>query len=185
VDADQVADLARQLCEAYSWEALDPGVSEPTLKKAEDGYAIVVLPRDQEEEPFRSLKLIDAVALGPVLMVAFTWADGQDDETVYLMPLDMRDVTVNMHDEIAVSAFLMRHIEFSLGGPRDSWESARGATLSPHLVLVRSCVAAEPDGPDAAERGAAVEYERPPGEAQWFVKDYGYLVQPPDDAADD
>jgi hypothetical protein len=36
--------------------------------------------REQMFEPFRSLHLLDAVALGDILVVTFRWDDGNDDE---------------------------------------------------------------------------------------------------------
>lgn len=131
MNPQDVAELARLFRETYCWEALDPGVWEPTLR---DGA--VVLPRDQMWEPLRSFKLIDAVGMGPILVITFTWADGVDDYTVYLMPLDMRGVPVDMSDPITVDTFLSHHLEWSLGGPRETWKD-RTTPLGPSLVLVR------------------------------------------------
>lgn len=168
MNPQDVAELARLFRETYSWEALDPGVSAATLQ---DGA--VVLPRDQMWEPLRSFKLIDAVATGPILLVMFTWADGEDDDTVYLMPLDMRSVPLEMGDPISVDTFLSHHLEWTLGGPRDAW-ARRTVALTPHLVLVRSWYAPDPSGSEPAE-----EYPVPTADelatAQWFVADYSHL----------
>lgn len=40
------------------------------------------------------------------------------------MPLDGRDVTLDLTDDIAVTTFLSHHLEFTIGGPRESWEVA-------------------------------------------------------------
>ena len=87
-------------------------------------------------EPFRSFHLLDAVALGHILVVTFRWDDGNDDGTIFLMPLDTRDVDLDMDDNIAVRAFVDHHLSWTLGGPRESGEP--GTTLlSPRLAVVR------------------------------------------------
>jgi hypothetical protein len=110
-------------------------VSEPTLVETASGSRALVLPRDQQPEPLRSLRLVDAVAVGATLVVTFTWADGTDDETVYLMPLDARDLDLDIDDPTVVTRFLLRHIEHTLGGPRDSWAS-RSTMISARLSVV-------------------------------------------------
>ncbi|WP_214406198.1 hypothetical protein [Pseudonocardia lacus] len=98
VEPAQVADLAAMIRRDYSPAALDPGVSEPTLVEAADGSRALVLPRDQQPEPLRSLRLVDAAAVGSTLVVTFTWEAGTDDDTVYLMPLDARDLDLDLDD---------------------------------------------------------------------------------------
>ena len=131
----QVAELATMIRRDYSPTALDPGVSEPTLVEDADGSRALVLPRDQKPEPLRSLRLVDVAAVGSTLVVTFTWADGSDDDTVYLMSLDARDLDLDLDDPTVVSRFLLRHIEHTLGGPRDSW-APRSTMISPRLSVV-------------------------------------------------
>jgi hypothetical protein len=135
--ADEVEVLARLLRESYSPEQLDAGVSEPTVVDLADGSRAVVLPRDQMFEPYRSFRLIDAAACGTTLVVTFSWDDGHDDGMIFLMPLDGRDVELDLRDNIAVTTFFSRFLEFTLGGPRESWEAARSTPLSPRLAVVR------------------------------------------------
>lgn len=133
---EDAAVLAALLKEHYSPERLDTGVSEPTLVTADDGFKVLVLPREQMFEPFRSFHLLDAVALGPVLVVTFRWDDGNDDGTIFLMPLDTRDIELDMDSDVAVTTFVDHHLSFTLGGPRESWEP--GSTLlSSRLAVVR------------------------------------------------
>lgn len=105
----QVAELAAMIKRDYSAAALDPGVSEPTVVEAADGSRALVLPRDQQPEPLRSLRLVDAAAVGATLVLTFTWADGTDGDTVYLMPLDARDLDLDLDDPTVVTRFLLRH----------------------------------------------------------------------------
>lgn len=56
----QVAELIKR---DYSPAALNPGVPGPTVVEAVDGSRAVVLPREQQPEPPRSLRLVDAVAV--------------------------------------------------------------------------------------------------------------------------
>jgi len=137
MDVAQVAALAELVRNTYSPERLDTGVSEPTVVELADGSRAVALPREQMFEPYRSMHLIDAAALGTTLVIAFRWDDGQDDATIYLMPLDARDVELDMSDDVSVTTFISHHLEFTLGGPRESWEAARTTPLSPHLSVVR------------------------------------------------
>lgn len=134
--ADVVA-LAEQVREHFAPDRLDPGLREPTLVEREDGSRSLVLPRDQMFEPYRSFHLLDAVAVGNILVITFRWDDGADDGTIFLMPLDTRDTELDMADNIAVSTFLSHHIEFTLGGPRESWERARTTPLGPRFAVVR------------------------------------------------
>ena len=131
-----VAVLASLLKEHYAPERLETGVSEPTVVEVKNGFRALLMPREQMFEPFRSLHLLDAVALGHILVVTFRWDDGNDDGTIFLMPLDTRDVELDMDDNIAVRAFVDHHLSWTLGGPRESWEP--GSTLlSPRLAVVR------------------------------------------------
>lgn len=129
-----LAELVRQ---TYTPERLDTGLSEPTVVELADGSRAVALPRDQMFEPYRSFRLIDAAALGTTLVITFHWDDGTDDGTVFVMPLDGRDVTLDLADDIGVTTFLSHHLEFTLGGPRESWEAARSTPLSRRMVAVR------------------------------------------------
>lgn len=128
--------LAALLKEHYSPDSLETGVSEPTMVPGEDGFEVLVLPREQMFEPFRSFHLLDAVALGPLLLVTFRWDDGTDDGTIFLMPLDTRDVELDMDDDIAVTTFVDHHVSWTLGGPRESWEP-QSLLLSPRLAVVQ------------------------------------------------
>jgi hypothetical protein len=131
VEAADVASLADLVREHYAPDRLDPGASEPTVIEHDDGSKSLTLPRDQNVEPYRSFRLLKAEAVGTVLVITFRWDDGADDGTVFLMPLDAREVTMDMNDNIAVSMFLLHHIEFTLGGPRESWERARSTPFGP------------------------------------------------------
>jgi hypothetical protein len=137
VDTATVAELAALIRETYSPSALDTGVTEPTVVESSDGFRAVVRPRAQMEEPLRSLQLIDAAAVGSILVVTFSWDDGTGDDTIYLMPLDTRDLDVNMSDSVTVTSFLIQHIEHTLGGPRESWEAARSTPISRRMAVVR------------------------------------------------
>jgi hypothetical protein len=136
VRAADAAALASLLKEHYAPERLETGVSEPTVVEDENGFRALVLPREQMFEPFRSLHLLDAVALGPILIVTFRWDDGADDGTVFLMPLDTRDIELDMDDDIAVTTFVDHHLSWTLGGPRESWEPTT-TLVSPRLAVVR------------------------------------------------
>lgn len=132
-----VARLASMLREDYSSERLETGVSEPTVVEGEDGFKVLALPREQMFEPFRSLHLLDAVALGDILVVTFRWDDGNDAGTIFLMPLDTRDIELDMHSDTFVTTFVDHHLSWTLGGPRDSWEPERATRLSDRLAVVR------------------------------------------------
>jgi hypothetical protein len=137
MESAHVAELATLVRESYSVAALDPGVTEPTIVEAANGFRSIALPRDQQVEPLRSLRLIDATAMDTVLVITFGWDDGTDDRTVYLMPFDARDLDLDLDltDEIAVSTFLLQHIEHTLGGPRDTWAS-RSTMISTGLSVI-------------------------------------------------
>jgi hypothetical protein len=137
VDAADVKVLAELVMETYSPEQLDSGVNEPTIVELADGSRAVALPRSQMFEPYRSLRVIDAAALGTTLVIAFRWDDGRDDGTIFVMPLDGREIALDLADETAVTTFLTHHFEFTLGGPRESWEPARSFPLSRRLAVVR------------------------------------------------
>jgi hypothetical protein len=137
MDDDAVRTLAEEIRASYAPERLETGVREPTVVELPDGSRAVTLPRDQMFEPYRSFRLIDAAALGGTLVVAFSWDDGRDDGTVFVMPLDCRNVDLDVSDEFTVTTFLTRFLEFTLGGPRESWEPARSTPLGPRLAIVR------------------------------------------------
>lgn len=132
-----VAALAQLVREHFAPGQLNPDVSEPTVVEHDDGSRSLVLPRGQMFEPYRSFRLLDAAAVGSVLVITFHWEDGADDGTIFLMPLDTRDIDLDMADNIAVSTFVSHHIEFTLGGPRESWERARTTPLGPRFAVVR------------------------------------------------
>lgn len=104
--AGVVAESARLLREHYSPAALDPGVTESTLVENERGHRALVLPRAEQDEPYRSFSLIDAAALGSTLVVTFTWEDDAPDGTVFLLPYDTRGLDLDMRDNIAVTTFV-------------------------------------------------------------------------------
>lgn len=137
VRASDVAELARVLRADYRPESLDTGVTEPTVVDVDDGFRAVALPRAESPEPYRSFQLVDAAALGDTLVVTFTWDDGADDGTVFVMPIDGRDVELDINDDAAATTFLNHLLEFTLGGARVEWEAARATPLSPRLAVVR------------------------------------------------
>lgn len=137
MDVADVARLAELVRVQYSPDQLDPGVTQPTVVELDDGSRSLVVPRDQMVEPYRSFRLIDAAAVGSILIITFQWDDGADDGTIFLMPLDTRDIELDLADNIAVSMFLLHHLEFTLGGPRESWERARTTPLGPRFAVVR------------------------------------------------
>jgi hypothetical protein len=137
MDVDAVRTLAEVIRTSYAPEQLETGVREPTVVDLPDGSRAITLPRDQMFEPYRSFQLIDAAALGETLVVAFSWDDGNSDDTVFVMPLDCRNVELDVRDEFAVTNFITRFLEFTLGGPRESWEAARSTPLGPGFAVVR------------------------------------------------
>lgn len=141
MDVKDVAELAALVREKYSPEALAPVAEQPTRDESEsevhpDGWWVHELPSKDELQPWLSFRLIDAVAMGTTLVITFWWDDGTDDETIYLMPLDTRDVDLDMSSDIAVKMFLLHHMEFTLGGPRRGWEP-RTILLAPSFAVVR------------------------------------------------
>src|SRR5690606_15735766 len=62
-DAHAVRALADEIRASYAPEQLDTGVREPTVVHLPDGFRTVTLPGEQVFEPYRSFRLIDAVAL--------------------------------------------------------------------------------------------------------------------------
>lgn len=129
--------LARVLREHYSTAALDPGVDEPTVVEDDDGFRRLVVPREDQTEPWRSFVLLDARAVGPVLTVVFRWDDGADDGTVFVLPVDVRGVELDVADDRAVTTFLTHLLEFTLGGERRTWEAARSTPLGSRFTVVR------------------------------------------------
>lgn len=123
--------------DTYSPAVLETGITELTVIELPDRSCAIALPRDQQEEPLRSLHLLDAAALGPILVVTFSWDDDTGDDTIYLMPLDTRDLALDLSHDISVSTFIIRHVEHTLGGPRESWEAARSTPLSSRFAVVR------------------------------------------------
>ncbi|MGI9003347.1 MAG: hypothetical protein ACR2GH_17100 [Pseudonocardia sp.] len=142
MDVTQVRALAELVRETYSPEQLDPGVSEPTVVELADDSRAVALPREQMFEPYRSLRLIDAAAVGTTLVITFHWDDGQDDGTIYLMPLDGRDVELDLSDDIAVTTFLSHNPEFTLGGSRKAGMQREPRHSAP---TCRWCARGRPD----------------------------------------
>lgn len=118
-------------------ECLETGVTERTIVENEHGFREYRVPRSQMFEPYRSLHLLDAVALGDVLVVTFRWDDGHDDGTIFLMPLDTRDVEADMHSDTFVRTFADHHLSWTLGGPRESREPARAPRIGERLAVVR------------------------------------------------
>ncbi|MET0191101.1 MAG: hypothetical protein ABW212_19030 [Pseudonocardia sediminis] len=135
--ASEVAEMARLMRESYRPEQLDPGLARPAVVDLERGFRAVAVPRADAPEPYRSFRLIDAAALDTVLVVTFTWDDGADDGTVFVLPVDGRDVELDIRDGVAVTTFLNHLLEFTLGGPRDAWEPARTTPIGPRLSVVR------------------------------------------------
>ena len=110
--------MAALLRATFNDAELDTGVHEPTVVESADGFRAVVLPRDQMPEPLRSFHLVDAVAIGTTIVVVFTWAEDQD---VFVMPFDARDVEVDPADDITTRTLVSQLVEFTLGGPREIW----------------------------------------------------------------
>jgi hypothetical protein len=136
MDHADVRLLATTIREGFAPESLDHGVTEPTLMQQPDGFMALVEPRDQMTEPYRSIHLLDAVATGDILVITFRWDDG-DDGTVFLMPLDTRDVQVDLSDDIFVRHFVDQHLHFTLGAAREVWEPERATRISERLSVVR------------------------------------------------
>jgi hypothetical protein len=131
---DRAQVIAERLRNTYGEASLDTGVTEPTVVEETDGSRLLVLPREQMPEPLRSLRLIDAAAVGATLVATFRWGD---DDTVFVLPYDTRDLEVDLGDEITVRTFLTQFVEHTLGGPRESWEAARSTPISRRLAVVR------------------------------------------------
>lgn len=134
MDQSRTAALAAVVRRTYCDEALDTGVTEPTVVQEPDGSRSLVMPRNQMPEPLRSLHLIDAVAVGATLVTTFHWGD---DDTVFLLPYDTREADLDIDDDTTVRTFVTRLVEHTLGGPRDSWEAARSTPVSRRLTVVR------------------------------------------------
>lgn len=129
--AQVIADLLR---DTYGDASLDTGVTEPTIVQEADGSRSLALPRDRMPEPLRSMHLLDAAALGTTVVATFRWGD---DDTVFVLPYDTRDLDVDLGDEITVRTFLAQLVEHTLGGPRESWQAARSTPISRRLTVVR------------------------------------------------
>jgi hypothetical protein len=132
VDRAQV--IAELLRDTYGEASLDTGVTEPTVVQEADGSRSLVLPRDRMPEPLRSLHLIGAAAIGTTLVATFRWGE---DDTVFVLPYDTRDLDADVEDTITVRTFLTQLVEHTLGGPRESWEAARSTPVSRRLAVVR------------------------------------------------
>jgi hypothetical protein len=137
VKSIDVAELARLLREHYSWAALDPGVTEATVVENEHGDRALLVPRAVMDEPYRSFCLIDASALDTTLVITFRWQDDAPDDTIFLLPYDTRGLDLDIRDNIAVTTFLNHLLEFTLGGPRPSWEAARSTPFGQRFAVVR------------------------------------------------
>jgi hypothetical protein len=138
VDHADVARLATMIREDYAPARLEPGVAEPTVVQRDDGSYDRLVPRHQMIEPYRSLHLLDAAALGDVLVVTFRWDDGDDDGTIFLLPLDTRDVEIDLDDDVFVRDFVDHHLVWTLGGPRATWETQRATRVGERLAVVRA-----------------------------------------------
>jgi hypothetical protein len=137
MNAVEASELARYVRENFSWEALDLGVTEPTIVNW-DSAPSLSLPREQMFEPYRSFRLLDAASVGSVVVISFAWgAPVEDDGQVYLLPLDVRDLTIDISDDAALYTWVSHRIEFTLGGPRESWESSRAIEIGEKLSVVR------------------------------------------------
>ena len=134
MDRDQVAELAQRFTQLFAWDILDNELTEPTVVELDNGFTAMALPREQMWEPYRSFRLIEAAAVGTTLVITFHWGD--DAEMVFLLPIDVRPFV--FEDDIDVDTFLHRHLESTLGSPREDWEAARTTPLSPGLTVVRS-----------------------------------------------
>lgn len=51
--------------------------------------------------------------------------------------MDQRLPAEHVGDEITVRTFLAQLVEYTLGGPRESWEAARSTPISRRLTVVR------------------------------------------------
>ena len=131
---DRAQVIAELLRDTYGEASLDTGVTEPTVVEEADGSRSLVLPREQMPEPLRSLHLIDAVAVATTLVATFRWGD---DDMVFVLLYDTRDLDVDLGDEITVRTFVTQLVEHTLGGPRESWEAARSTPISRRLAVVR------------------------------------------------
>jgi hypothetical protein len=53
------------------------------------------------------------------------------------MPLDTRDIELDMHSDTFVTTFVDHHVSWTIGGPRESWGSERTTRISERLAVVR------------------------------------------------
>jgi hypothetical protein len=153
--------MAALLRATYNDAELDTGVHEPTVVESADGSRAVVLPRDQMPEPLRSLHLVDAVAVGTTIVVVFTWAENQD---VFVMPFDARDVEVDPADDITTRTLVSQLVEFTLGGPRESW-GAHTFPISSRMSVIRPWLAAQEGGGEGSGQLGTPR----PGAGEWCV----------------
>lgn len=133
-------EIARLVRENYSDQALDDladGVEDQTLVTDSTGFASVVVDRAQQDEPFRSFHLIDSRAVGDIVVTTFAWGDVSPGEMTYLMPLETGRLGLKGAGEMEMQNVLTRYIEWTLGGPRESWEADRATAVGPRLSVVR------------------------------------------------
>ena len=71
VKAADAAVLASILRDHYCPSDSKPASPSPTVIENEHGFRALLMPRKQMSEPFRSIHLLDAVALGHILVVTF------------------------------------------------------------------------------------------------------------------
>jgi hypothetical protein len=172
-----IARLADEIRTTYSPAALDAtfDTSTPVLRTGADGSRSITLPREQAPEPLRSMQILDVAPIGDILVVTFRWGLGpeEDDGTIYLMPLDTRDLELDVDDQAAVDVFVLHHVEFSLG-PAPQW-AHRCTPLGPRLKIVRPWSATTtPEQP--TDPAPAVRPPDPPSGGAWFARgpeDYG------------
>ena len=53
------------------------------------------------------------------------------------MPLDAGRLDLEGAGEMALQNVITRYVEWTLGGPRESWEAERATAVGPGLSLVR------------------------------------------------
>lgn len=136
-------EIARRVRETYSDEALDElygHVSAPTVTTDTSGFTSLVVPRSQQDEPFRSFHLLDSGAVGDVVVTTFAWGEVDATEMTYVLPLPTSRLDVDTGDDKAMNTLVVRYIEWSLGGPRESWESERATLMGRGMTIVRPWV---------------------------------------------
>lgn len=135
--AEEIARLVRDTYSDRALDQLSDGVEDRSLITDSTGFASVLVPRAEQDEPFRSFHLIDSQAVGDVVVTTFAWGDASPAEMTYLMPLDAGRLGLEDAGEMERENVLTRYVEWTLGGPRESWEAERGTTVGPGLTLVR------------------------------------------------